>query len=215
MAYSCRKQTPFFRVKTLGFLSFSVFFLLTNCGLPSSGDIATPPFNINNTGFQVTFNLRDSHALAIYYQFISSGGTVEENFGNITTNGESVLSGRGYYRANDQEVYIWTPTTQTVTDPVTVTLTYATLGTDAKVTVTDAAGTVFFNNKILLRNSTLSAPNLGFSSPMPLYKDVGKLTSGPADIALAAISYKLNPVTMQLTPSVPQFLGYMRGLRIN
>lgn len=213
MAYTCRKQAAFTRNTAIIYICLSVF-LLGSCGLPAPGDVADPPFNVNDEGFRVTFNIRNSHALAIYYRFISSGNTVEQNFGNITTNGESALSSRGYQRNNDLEVYVWTPTGPVV-DPVTIVLEYASLNTQAKLTITDSAGSVLTQDKILLRNSKLTAPNVGFSSPMAAYKDTDTVSSGPADVALVAISYKLNPAIMQLTPSVPQFLGYMRGLQIN
>ncbi|MGL4525229.1 MAG: hypothetical protein ACRCVN_06925 [Spirochaetia bacterium] len=187
---------------------------LFSCGLPSAADYATPPFNINDTGPRVTFNVRESHAVAIYYRFITSGSTVDENFGNISTDGESILSSKGYTRANDLDVYIWVPTGPVV-DPVTITVSYAALGSHAAFSVVDAAGTVFVNNKILLRNSKLTAPNIGFSSPMSRYKDTNSISSGPTDIALAAINYKLNATTIQMVPSVPSFLGYMRGLIIS
>lgn len=199
-------------------VNFTVVFLccsfLTACGLPSPGDVADPPFNVNAGANSVTFNLRNSHALAIYYRFITQGSTVEENFGNITTDGEKALSTRGYYRTNNLKVYIWVPTGPVV-DPVTVTLDYATTDQNATITVTDSAGTVFVSNEIVLRNSTMSAPNIGFASPMPAYKDTSSFSSGPVDVAIAATSYKLNPATVQLSPSVPRFLCYMRNLQIS
>ncbi len=212
MAHSLRKQAFSLRSSAVIFIPL-VFFLISSCGLPTSGDIADPPFNVNDEGFRVTFNVRNSHALAIYYIFIPSGSTVEQNFGNITTNGETALSSRGYQRNNDLEVYVWVPD-RSVNDPVTVNLEYASLNAEARLSVNDLTG-VMIQDKILLRNSKLTAPNVGFSSPMAAYKDTGTILSGPVDVALAAISYKLNPTTMQLTPSVPQFLGYMRGLQIN
>lgn len=214
MAYSLKKQSSHSRNAAIVFLVFLICFsLLAGCGLPSVGDIADPPFNINDEVFRVTFNVRNSHAVAIYYRFISAGSTVEQNFGNITTNGEQALASRGYSRTNDLDVYVWVPSGP-VTDPVNLFLEYASFGNDAKLTVTDAGGTVFFSNKILLRDSRLSAPNVSFLSPLSAYKDTATLGSGPVDVALAAISYKLNPTTMQLLPSIPQFLGYMRGLQI-
>ncbi len=214
MAYPCGKQTSLSGNTAVICICLFVLFLFIGCGLPAPGDVADPPFNVNDEGFRVTFNIRNSHALAIYYRFISSGSTVEQNFGNITTNGESTLSSRGYQRNNDLDVYVWVPTGPVV-DPVTVVLEYASLNTQAKLTIKDSAGTIMVQDKILLRNSKLTAPNVGFSSPMTAYKDTGAVTSSPVDVALAAISYKLNPAIIRLTPSVPQFLGYMRGLQIN
>lgn len=214
MAYSCRKQTALSRNTAVICVCFFTLSLFNSCGLPSPGDVAEPPFNINDEGSRVSFNIRNSHALAIYYCFITSGSTVEQNFGNITTNGESALSSRGYRRSNDLEVYVWVSTSGTTGDLVNVTLEYARLNSQAKLTVT-SNGTILFENKTLLRNSTLTGPNVGFASPMTAYKDTGTVSSGPVDVALAAITYKLNPTTLQLTPSVPQFLGYMRGLQIN
>lgn len=197
--------------KIIGFCSL---FLISSCGLPSEGDYCSPPSIVEKLpGARIALRFdAPSNGFVLYYKVIRDGDTVDEVFSYDSEFGESIFEQRGYTKNEKQDstniTFIWQPKETTVF-PYYVNIEYPSLNEDyVIVKITDSANVEETFNVARYDEKKYSEIKKGD-------EDVASDVYGVCSVALATMNFKMDSVTLKISPSIGVFLDYFRGLPVN